>query len=344
MNITQQWNALHHQFGGAAFQYNPAYGGNIYLDNPDLPFDWVGIAQHPPAYGQPIVLSWMRSDANPRGSRRYRFFHGSNGMLRIDELRGAAYHTYWVVVYRDGSYDTPTIQWTKSLMETVRSFIQHWTRRSRVETCLARHDLDIILHTHQLALARHAFGIVRDGVTYQVLDVQGCSIRCTGCNVPHLHPPEGIMTSVMSVAHHVLSRGDPLCISGGEPFDQAASVLLLCRVIKRVSPHLGIRIETGRTWERLNQFLPPEQRLELHTYVDVLLDGPYDEDHRTALLTSATTNQRLIDVYATVRTGRVVCIEQNQHSELRYTEDMPVSISPALAAHIKAERERLQRR
>ena len=142
----------------------------------------------------------------------------------------------------------------------------------------------------------------------------GCDLACHGCWVPHLHPPEaGVLVPVDRLAEALLDpayQRDGVSILGGEPFLQPDGLLALVRALRaRGCPH--IVCYSGRTYDALlGRALTQPAIGRILEEIDVLVDGPYVE----ALADSAgpwtgSGNQRVIDLAATRRSGRVVVLE-----------------------------------
>ena len=90
--------------------------------------------------------------------------------------------------------------------------------------------------------------------------------------------------------------------SGGDPMYQAAGFAELARAIHEQT-NKDIWCFTGFTFESLIQ----DDQRELLEQLDVLVDGPYIERLRnTDLLFRGSSNQRLIDVPASLYEGKVV--------------------------------------
>ena len=90
--------------------------------------------------------------------------------------------------------------------------------------------------------------------------------------------------------------------SGGDPMYQAAGFAELAREIHRRT-NKDIWCYTGFTFETL---ITPDQR-ELLSELDILVDGPFVEALRDPdLLFRGSSNQRIIDVQASLYTGQVV--------------------------------------
>lgn len=127
--------------------------------------------------------------------------------------------------------------------------------------------------------------------------VQGCSIRCPGCQVPQTWKANaGMRMSVQAAAEQVLAPGLPVTVLGGEPFDQAPAVAALVRLVKAAGRHL--MIYTGYVLEDLALRARREPAVQqILAMADILVDGPFeaDRDH-DRLQYRGSENQRPIDL------------------------------------------------
>ena len=90
------------------------------------------------------------------------------------------------------------------------------------------------------------------------------------------------------------SGGDPL-YSGNEK-----EITLLARKIREKYPHKTIWLYTGAKWEEI-------QNKEIIPLLDVVVDGKYVEELRdTKLFWRGSSNQRVIDVQETLKSGEIV--------------------------------------
>lgn len=70
-------------------------------------------------------------------------------------------------------------------------------------------------------------------------------------------------------------------------------------------PNKDIWSWTGYTWEELQQ--ETDDKLELLSLIDILVDGRYDRTKRNLLLQfRGSSNQRIIDVQKSLKAGDVV--------------------------------------
>ena len=96
-------------------------------------------------------------------------------------------------------------------------------------------------------------------------------------------------------------------ILGGEPLQQGKDMLDLVKEIKETYPDKTIWMWTGCIYEELT----PEQ-LDIVKYVDVLIDGRFDMEHRTPRSRyKGSFNQRVIDVAKTLKANKCVLHELN---------------------------------
>lgn len=140
-----------------------------------------------------------------------------------------------------------------------------------------------------------------------VVFVQGCPHHCPGCHNQGSHDPKGGKEmAATEIAEQMLSNPltDGLTISGGEPFAQAWDCYALANFAH--CEGLNVWAYTGYTFEHLRDSGTYAQR-EFLRNVDVLVDGPYIEAERTLSLPwRGSKNQRIIDVQASLQSGRVI--------------------------------------
>lgn len=150
-----------------------------------------------------------------------------------------------------------------------------------------------------------------------VLFLQGCSIRCKGCQNPHLWPAQGgkkinpveLARLLVSITPH-----KNLTIVGGEPFDQPYfDLYCLFKEIRRSVPDMNIIVYTGYTWEQLSaNFRFPV----VAKYIDILVDGPFIARQDDSLITwRGSRNQRPINVQETIKAG-YLALENWDHPEI----------------------------
>ena len=142
--------------------------------------------------------------------------------------------------------------------------------------------------------------------------VQGCNNHCPGCFNPETWDFEGGKEFTDKVKSKFLELGKSkkiagFSILGGEPLQQGKDMLDLVKEIKETYPDKTIWMWTGCVYEELT----PEQ-LDIVKYVDVLIDGRFDIEHRTPRSRyKGSFNQRVIDVAKTMEANKCVLHELN---------------------------------
>ena len=133
----------------------------------------------------------------------------------------------------------------------------------------------------------------------------GCHHECPGCHNPQSWNPGGghPMTTDEVMKIIVADPYANVTFSGGDPLYQAEGFTELARAI-RSQTQKTIWCYTGFTFEAIVKI--PRYRQLLYE-IDVLVDGPFvkslrDED----LLFRGSSNQRLVDVPASLAKGEVV--------------------------------------
>lgn len=135
----------------------------------------------------------------------------------------------------------------------------------------------------------------------------GCSHSCPGCHNPQTWPMDsGQEMTIEQLIEQIEQNEMDVSFSGGDPIYQAEALLPLAKAIKKKG--LGIWCYTGFTYEQLLQ-MPLAKKLL--GYVDVIVDGPFVESLRDiSLLFRGSSNQRLIDVTKSIKSGSVVLWER----------------------------------
>lgn len=144
----------------------------------------------------------------------------------------------------------------------------------------------------------------------------GCAHRCPGCHNPSTWDfASGRRMSEEEIAGVAEENGNNVTFTGGDPMYQAEGIAELARRLRR----LGYRLwcYTGFLYEDLLGEDSPAGARELLAELDVLVDGPYIEALRdTDLMFRGSSNQRIIDVPASLRAGKAVLHRLNAGPEL----------------------------
>lgn len=143
------------------------------------------------------------------------------------------------------------------------------------------------------------------------LYVSGCPFHCEGCynkaaqsfqyGVPFTNE---LLNQIIDDVGHVSVQG--LTLLGGEPFLNTETCLTVCKKVRDVFGNTkDIWSWTGYTFEEMMQ--ETEDKLELLSYVDVLVDGRFEQTlFEPNLAFRGSSNQRIIDVKKSMTKGKVV--------------------------------------
>ena len=151
-----------------------------------------------------------------------------------------------------------------------------------------------------------------DGIR-TVIWTQGCPHKCKGCHNPTTHSfKDGEVVEVDDVIERIrsLENQDGITFSGGEPFCQAHECSVIAKFCKDIN--LNVWCYTGYTYEELLEMSEKNKYIkEFLNNIDVLIDGKfilelksYDTKYR------GSKNQRLIDVYSSLKENKVVLYDE----------------------------------
>ena len=140
-----------------------------------------------------------------------------------------------------------------------------------------------------------------------VLWVAGCTHKCKQCQNPITWDINGGLEFGESEKKEIFDQLDQsyisgITFSGGDPLhpQNRQPVYELAKEIKEKYPHKTIWLYTGFLWEEIKD-------LPIIPYLDVLVDGEFKIDILDPQLHwKGSSNQRVIDVPATIKTGEVV--------------------------------------
>ncbi len=137
---------------------------------------------------------------------------------------------------------------------------------------------------------------------------QGCDHACKDCHNPETWDPTGGMSIQLRDLIPKL-RLNPLIsgitFSGGDPFFQATVAAELGCFLKEQG--LNLWVYTGYTWEYLLNHSNNAGFSALLNVTDVLVDGPFQIENKSLKLPfRGSSNQRLINVYESIKTGVLV--------------------------------------
>ena len=164
------------------------------------------------------------------------------------------------------------------------------------------------------------YGTVNDsivdgpGLRY-VIFTQGCLHHCPGCHNPDSHAIDGgyiedTEQCLLEIDQNPLLDG--VTLSGGEPFLQATALIHFVHKVKK--RHLHVMIYSGYTFEEILELGDEEKKLL--SLCDTLVDGKFILSLKSMeLLYKGSSNQRIIDIQASLKTHMVIEQEINEYGE-----------------------------
>ena len=145
------------------------------------------------------------------------------------------------------------------------------------------------------------------------LFVSGCRNHCKGCFQPETWSFNyGQEYDGVNTVNEIIEALSPeyisgLSILGGDPIEREniSEVVTLCNLVKRLYPDKTIWLYTGYNYEDIAEMYP--NVLEV---IDVMVDGPFIADLKDiSLVFRGSSNQRIINVPESLKSGRVVEVE-----------------------------------
>lgn len=163
---------------------------------------------------------------------------------------------------------------------------------------------------------------IADGPGVRVtLFVSGCTNHCKGCfqpetwdfdyGEPFTEDTENTLIKLLE-PHYIAG----LTLLGGDPFEPSnqRSLLPFVKRVRETYPKKNIWAYTGFTFEELTKdgsHPRCEVTDELLGLVDVLVDGRFVEEKKNLRLRfRGSSNQRIIDLKATLASGKIVLAEE----------------------------------
>lgn len=150
-----------------------------------------------------------------------------------------------------------------------------------------------------------------DGITATIF-FSGCKFHCPGCfnqeawDFNHGQPFDKKAEDLfISYAKNPHVTG--VCLLGGEVFQQDLDRILDLVIRIKREVRKPIHVWSGYTYEEI---MADEKKMVILCHVDTLVDGPFIFKQKDLRLKHrGSSNQRVIDVQASMRTGQIVLIE-----------------------------------
>ena len=146
------------------------------------------------------------------------------------------------------------------------------------------------------------------------LFTQGCPYHCKNCFNPETWDFNKGMVWTKEIENKIIELLKPeyitrLTILGGEPLIERniEPLTALLKRVKVIYPDKQVWLYTGGDFEVLEGLYE-----EIFQYIDILIDGRYVDDLRDYKLKwRGSSNQRIIDVQASLKSGNVVFSSEN---------------------------------
>lgn len=148
-----------------------------------------------------------------------------------------------------------------------------------------------------------------------VLWVAGCNHQCEDCQNPVTWDITGGLPFDTEAENELFEALDKpyisgITFSGGDPLHpfNRSEIFRLMKKVKELHPDKTVWTYTGFLWDDFKDF--PEMK-----YVDVLVDGRFIKGLKDDKLRwVGSSNQRIIDVQKTLKTGEIVLHFDNKRS------------------------------
>lgn len=150
------------------------------------------------------------------------------------------------------------------------------------------------------------------------LFVSGCRRHCKGCfnastwsfDAGHRFTQDTVKTILDALKMDYI---EGLSILGGEPleYENIETVAEICYQVKKAYPNKTIWLYTGYRFGQVKatdylRFCYDGHAKQILDYVDVIVDGAFIESKKDiSLVFRGSTNQRIIDVKKTLKTGQI---------------------------------------
>ena len=150
-----------------------------------------------------------------------------------------------------------------------------------------------------------------DGITATIF-FSGCKFHCPGCfnqeawDFNHGQPFDKKAEDLfISYAKNPHVTG--VCLLGGEVFQQDLDRILDLVIRIKREVRKPIHVWSGYTYEEI---MADEKKMVILCHIDTLVDGPFIFKQKDLRLKHrGSSNQRVIDVQASMKTGQIVLIE-----------------------------------
>jgi len=122
---------------------------------------------------------------------------------------------------------------------------------------------------------------------------QGCSKGCVNCFNPETWSNKNNIILTPKEIFELIKdfELDGVTITGGDPFEQENELLELLILISGLSLSKGVIVFTGFTYDEIRENKIREKCCD---YIDVLIDGRYEDNNRVTSNLKGSSNQNII--------------------------------------------------
>ena len=151
--------------------------------------------------------------------------------------------------------------------------------------------------------------------------VQGCSRHCSGCWAKHTWDKEkGSLIDIEEIYLEIKNQTEieGVTFLGGEPFEpeNQPEIVSFLRQVKEKYPEKTVWAFSGYLFDKdilAGKLGPWSVTGEYLSYLDVIVDGPFVQEKKDlSLRFRGSSNQRIIDVQASLRANEIVLWEDWQ--------------------------------
>lgn len=171
-------------------------------------------------------------------------------------------------------------------------------------------------------LKYYPIDVVNGPGTRCTLFVSGCEHQCKGCYNQYSWNPEkgfafdkNMEDTIIADLQDTRIKRRGLSLTGGDPLypGNIPSILSLAKRVKEETKK-EIWLWTGYTYEELSK-----EQQEVLPYIDILIDGKFIQEERDLkLVWKGSTNQRIIDVGASLLSMSIVLSPYNDIKDKTY--------------------------
>ena len=146
-----------------------------------------------------------------------------------------------------------------------------------------------------------------------VIWFQGCGHKCFNCQNPETWDFEGgTVVPIDTIKEKIrdLEFQQGVTFSGGDPLYQLDAFIELAKEVHNCK--MNVWVYTGYTYEELIKLSEKDHKyIEALEQIDVLVDGPFiDKLKSFEVKFRGSSNQRIIDVPASLKENKVILIEK----------------------------------